>query len=271
MELILDNISFSYPKKQILNQVSATIPSGHLVALLGVNGAGKSTLLKLIARLLTPKSGQILFGNPLNCPILALSSREMAQHCAYVAQSSHAPALAVFDYVLLGRIPYQKGLSASASCEDLDCVSRCLAGVGLLEKSDIPMSRLSGGQMQNAVIARALAQQPSILLLDEPTNNLDPRHQMSLMQHLSELSHNQNTTIIFSMHDINLALNWADQAMLLHNQTIMTQSPVGELTEQQLSMLFDLDYSAHQLTNKQRIFWPTCGSEKQDRSQRPHV
>ncbi len=265
MDLSLKQLSFAYhPKKPVLQQVNTTLSSGRLTALLGINGSGKSTLIKLMAGILKPDEGQIVLGAPANYPLSSLDPRQIAQHCAYVAQSAQPPALTVFDYVLLGRLPHQSGWASKPAPTDLRSVEESLAQMGLTPLAFRPMGELSGGQIQMAVIARALAQQAQILLLDEPTNNLDPSHQLCLMKKLHTISRQHRSTVIFSMHDINLALHWADQVVLLHEGRVLRHIATEQLTAADLSTLFGLNYRMHTAQNTaensaeriQRWFWP---------------
>jgi iron complex transport system ATP-binding protein len=257
MVLTLKQLSFAYRgTPQLLHGLDTSLAAGELTALLGVNGSGKSTLLKLMAGILTPGRGDIVLGAPVERTLRQLGPRHIARYCAYVAQNTRPPALSVFDYVLLGRLPHQHGFSAGASSYDLDVVEQSLAHMELTPLADRPMTRLSGGQVQMAVLARALAQQPRILLLDEPTSNLDPRHQVLLMNKLRSASQEHGTTVIFSMHDVNLALQWADRVLLLHNGTLLRHIPTAELTTTDLSTLFDLCYQEYEAEEGRRWFRP---------------
>ncbi|MDY0184365.1 MAG: ABC transporter ATP-binding protein [Desulfuromonadaceae bacterium] len=269
MDLSLKQLSFAYhAKKPVLQQVDTILTSGQLTALLGVNGSGKSTLIKLMAGILKPDQGQIVLGAPANRPLSSLGPRQIAHHCAYVAQNTQPPALTVFDYVLLGRLPHQSGWTSKPMPADLKLVEESLAQMELTPLAFRPMGELSGGQVQMAVIARALAQQAPILLLDEPTNNLDPSHQLRLMKKLHAISRQRHTTVIYSMHDVNLALHWADQVVLLHEGRVLRHIATEKLTAADLSTLFGLSYRMHTAQNMtkntavnsaaevQRWFWP---------------
>ncbi|MDY0211777.1 MAG: ABC transporter ATP-binding protein [Desulfuromonadaceae bacterium] len=257
MNLTLKQLSFAYRgSPQLLHALDTSLADGELTALLGVNGSGKSTLLKLIAGILKPGRGDIVLGAPLKRSLRQLGPRHIARYCAYVAQNTHPSVLSVFDYVLLGRLPHQHGFSARASSYDLDVVEQSLEHMELTSLADRSMTRLSGGQIQMAVLARALAQQPAILLLDEPTSNLDPRHQVLLMDKLRGASQEHGTTVIFSMHDVNLALQWADQVLLLHKGELLRHIPTDQLSTTDLSTLFDLSYQEHDTEKGQRWFRP---------------
>ncbi|WP_282755804.1 ABC transporter ATP-binding protein [Desulfuromonas thiophila] len=257
MDLTLRQLRFAYRGgRPVLNGLDTTLADGQLTALLGVNGSGKSTLLKLMAGILTPNSGTIVLGAPLEQSLSQLGPRRIAQYCAYVAQNTQPATLTVFDYVLLGRLPHQHGWSARASVADLNQVEACLNQMDLTDLAGTHLNQLSGGQVQMAVIARALAQQPVILLLDEPTNNLDPKHQVQLMDKLRTVSREQGTMVIFSMHDINLALQWADRVMLLHQGGLLRHDPTQLLTTADLSTLFGMPYQMVETRNHQHWFWP---------------
>lgn len=257
MNLSLRQLSFAYRRTSpVLHSLETTLADGRLTALLGVNGSGKSTLLKLMAGILCPSHGEVVIGAPVKRPLASLSPHHIARYCAYVAQNTAPPSLTVFDYVLLGRLPHQRGWSAKPSSSDLKIVEESLAQMELTALATTAMTRLSGGQIQMAVIARALAQQPAILLLDEPTNNLDPKHQVQLMDKLHTISRQQHTTVIFSMHDVNLALQWADRVLLLHEGQLLRHIPTEKLTTTDLSTLFGLNYRRHHGGQKHRLFWP---------------
>jgi iron complex transport system ATP-binding protein len=167
MNLKVRGIEFSYNHHPILDGVSFDIKPGEILGVLGVNGAGKSTLLKCINRILRPRAGSILLDDQ---DLRKMRSGEIARHFGYVPQKYTEESITVFDAVLLGRKPY---IQWSASTNDLLIVEDMLRRLHLENLALRPVDRLSGGEYQKVVIARALAQEPEILLLDEPTSNLD--------------------------------------------------------------------------------------------------
>ncbi len=221
-------VGFSYrtTSPDVLKNVNAELHAGELLCILGPNGCGKTTLLKLLLGELDPDSGTIeLDGAPLNKIPLA----DRAKQIAYVPQGApQGLARSVFDVVLTGRLPYT-GMMGLTSSEDIDIASAALEQVGLTELSWRNFDTLSGGEAQRVMIARALAQQPSILLLDEPTASLDIRHQYQIFSLLRELCETQNIAIAAVAHDIHLAARFAHRASLMANSAVHIAGPASEV------------------------------------------
>ena len=208
-KLKIENISFSYGKKEVLKNISHRFEEDAINCVLGSNGSGKSTMIKCLNTISKVKKGNIFFNEQ---DLFDLSDIEISRSIAYVPQ--HEPltfSTSVFDTVLLGRKPYIKW---NPSQEDLQRVEEVLTQLDLSELSLKPLHTLSGGQRQRVYIARALAQDPQILLLDEPTASLDINHQLEVLQLLSKLK-NDGITIIIAIHDLNMALQFGDDFLLL--------------------------------------------------------
>jgi len=199
------NLSFSYGKQEILKDVSFTAEAGECVGIMGNNGVGKSTLITCINRIRIPTSGEVFIDGK---SVRKMSRGELAQNIAYVAQKNEMSQSTVFDCVLLGRKPYMKwGITK----EDMDICAAMLERVGLSHLQLRPLDRLSGGELQKVMLARALVQQPKLLLLDEPTSNLDPRNQYEMMALVQEMAREQGFTALIVIHDLNLALHYCDR------------------------------------------------------------
>jgi iron complex transport system ATP-binding protein len=185
---------------------------GRLVCLLGANGAGKSTLLRTLAGLQAPVVGEIrLSGSPLE----ELLPAERAQQMALVLSGSpEGVELSVRELVGLGRLPYL-GWSATLGPRDREVVEWALARCDLLPLANRDFRRLSDGERQRVMIARALAQEPRLLFLDEPTAFLDLPHRVLLLQLLRQLARERNCAVLASTHDLELALTVADEILLL--------------------------------------------------------
>lgn len=214
MILSVRDLYFSYPKKNILHNINFSIEEGDCLAVLGTNGAGKSTLLKCLNKILEPQSGHIYLNNK---DISELNGSYIAQNIAYVPQKHQYSRKTVFDSVLLGRKPYIKW---NVDNEDMKIVENVL---NLLELEDCSLSytnELSGGELQKVVIARALAQEPKILLMDEPTSNLDLKNQIEVLKIVDEIIETQKISAIITMHDLNLALRFANKFLLLKDGEI---------------------------------------------------
>ncbi|CAK8715036.1 MAG: iron complex transport system ATP-binding protein [Candidatus Electronema aureum] len=207
--LALDNLSFAFNGRAILNKVSFRLASGEMAALLGVNGSGKSTLLKTINGILKPKEGAVLVEG---VALHGLSGREIAKRIGYMPQKSSGTACTVFDAVLLGRKPH---FDRSVTPHDLAAVERVLKRLGLEKLALRETAELSGGELQKVVIARALVQEPKVLLLDEPVNHLDIRNQLETMSILREITREMNLLTITVLHDLTIALRYVDRFVLL--------------------------------------------------------
>ncbi len=212
----LQNISFSYDRSAapVLQGIDFSLSDGQCAAVLGNNGAGKSTLLKCIDRILRPQAGQVRIDGE---DIFTLSANEMARRVAYVAQNARSSDLTVFDTVLLGRRPY---IRWDVSTRDRELVSGLLERLNLSHLAMRSLSRLSGGEAQKVLIARALAQEPRLLLLDEPTSNLDPRNQHEVMHLVRELAQERGICVIAVLHDLNLAIRYCDRFLLLKDSRV---------------------------------------------------
>lgn len=208
----IKDISFSYGSTKILDRVGFTAQAGECVAILGNNGAGKSTLITCINRIRTPEAGEVLIDGK---PVRGMGRNELAKNIAYVAQNNETSHATVFDCVLLGRKPYIKW---GVSQEDIDLCEAMLRRVGMEAFHVRNLDELSGGELQKAVLARALVQQPRVLLLDEPTSNLDPKNQYEMMALVQQIAREQGITVLIVIHDLNLALRYCDRFYFLKDR-----------------------------------------------------
>ncbi|MBK5939917.1 ABC transporter ATP-binding protein [Halochromatium roseum] len=218
----------------LLDQLNLSVASGELLAVLGPNGVGKSTLLKLIAGLLPCKQGRIgIDTTDLN----ALSRRERAQRIAYLPQMTEIASVTVFEAVLLGRLPH---LGLQPSERDLAMVETMLCDLGLAPLSGRRVSRLSGGELQKVVIARALVQEPRLLLLDEPVNHLDLRNQIAVLRSIQALTRAHALITLVVLHDLNLALRFADRFLLLGPHAAVTTGCMEALASEAVGAAYGI-------------------------------
>lgn len=214
--LSVNGICFSYNSKPTLVDVSFDVGRGELCSILGNNGAGKSTLLKCLLGILEPGEGTILIDDR---DASFLSRMEKARRMGYVAQKeSENSKLTVFDAVLMGRRPH---INWGAARRDLEVVQEVLEALALEDLSLRYLDQLSGGELQKAVIARALAQEPGIMLLDEPTSNLDLRNQLDVMRIVDRAVSERGISALMAIHDVNLALRFSDKFVLLKDGVIL--------------------------------------------------
>lgn len=224
MTLAAESLAFGYPGRTIGRDVSLAVRPGEAVALLGPNGGGKTTLLKTMLGLVAAHGGAVMLDGR---PLAALSIAERARRIGYVPQA-HAGAFAftVRELVLMGRTAHQ-GLFASPSARDREVADARLEELGVLHLAAQPYTRISGGERQLALIARALAQEPAFVVLDEPTASLDFGNQGKVMRRIGELTA-KGLGVLFTTHDPNQALRHADRVALLGDGRLLAEGRPGE-------------------------------------------
>lgn len=207
-----DNIRLGYGSRTLIENLSAELHRGHLTALVGRNGTGKSTLLRAIAQLGETLGGDILLdGRSLK----RLSPSDMASIVSFVTTDKVRIAnLRCRDVVALGRAPYTNWIGRMQQ-HDKTIVEQSLASVGMSDYADKTMDRMSDGECQRIMIARALAQQTPIILLDEPTAFLDMPNRYELCTLLRRLAHEEQKCILFSTHELDIALSLCDDIALI--------------------------------------------------------
>lgn len=210
----VERIVFGYrPNQPVLQDVSFAIRNGTFLAVAGPNGAGKSTLISLLSGLLKPHSGRVLLDG---VPLASGSLRDVARKIAVVRQE-FVPAFgfSVMETVLMARTLYFGPLGFEHET-DRQLVRRALEMTDTLSLAARPLADLSAGERQRVFIARALAQDTPILLLDEPTSFLDFRHQVGIYDLLKSIQRDRSRTIVAVTHDLNLATQYCDEALLLY-------------------------------------------------------
>ena len=210
----LKHIQVSYGKREILHDIDAAIAPGRITAVMGPNGCGKTTLLRCIGGLLEPTSGSVAIDGQ---EVGSYSARALAQKVAFVRQQAQTDfEFSAFETVLMGRNPYQHHLQ-NESQKDWDIVEQCMKQTNTWHLRLAKPTEMSGGEMQRVMIARALAQQTPVLLMDEPVSNLDIAHQLEIMR----LLRTTDKTVVIVIHDLNLALQFCDDLMLIHNGALL--------------------------------------------------
>jgi iron complex transport system ATP-binding protein len=209
--LKIQNLSASYLGHQVLHDVSFNVNNGEVLALIGPNGAGKSTIIRAASGVISSTGSVRTNGDDFH----ALDAMQRARYMAVVPQAiSLPPAFTVWETVLMGRTPYL-GFLGNASSHDEELARQALSKVNALAFSDRRVGELSGGESQRILLARALCQSTPILLLDEPTAHLDLQYQVSLLELIRDLAHNENLAVLIALHDLNLAARYADRVALL--------------------------------------------------------
>ncbi len=234
----IQNLHFGYDNRVIFNDLSVSFPQGGFCSILGPNGSGKTTLLKCVAGLLKPDSGTIqLNGKPMS----EYKMTEMARTLAYVPQYQDIVFdISVFDYVMLGRNPYQTPWEMQRP-EDKEVVEDMLQRCKVWKYRDNLLQALSGGEHQRVMIARAMAQQTGIMLLDEPLSNIDVTHKFEIMDILQQLNEEQGVSILIILHDLPIAKSYSKQILLLkEGQMLQYGDRNAVLTEGNIRNCFDL-------------------------------
>jgi iron complex transport system ATP-binding protein len=237
--LSAESLTLAYGDRTIVRGLDLQVPPGRITAVVGANGCGKSTLLRALARLISPKSGQVVLDGKA---VHARPSKEIARTLGLLPQSPIAPeGIVVADLVGRGRHPHQK-LLARFTAHDYRIVAQSLDATGVAEYADRSVDELSGGQRQRVWIAMALAQETDILLLDEPTTFLDVAHQIEVLDLLTDLNRERGTTIVMVLHDINLAARYADHLFAMRDGEVVADGPPAEVvTGALIREVFDLD------------------------------
>ncbi|MFC2054100.1 ABC transporter ATP-binding protein [Chloroflexota bacterium] len=237
-------LSLGYNGHAIVQDLNLGIPSNTIVGLIGPNGSGKTTILRALAGLLTPQDGKVLVEGE---SISELDSKKRARRIGWVPQrESLTWSLSVEETIQLGRAPY-RGWFLPYTAKDHRIVDWAMDITELNDLRDRPINKLSGGEYQRVLIARALAQEPEILLLDEPTANLDVHHQIQVFDLVQSLVERNELTVVVAIHDLNLAVRYCDQLILLHRgQLIGIGKPEIILTEDNLQSVFGIEAKLHQ-------------------------
>jgi cobalamin transport system ATP-binding protein len=229
------DLTVRYGDTAALRGISQRVPAGEWLGVIGANGAGKTTLLNAIAALV-PYAGSVTI---CDRPAARLSRRELARLIAYVPQRPVLPPdMRVRDYVLLGRTAHI-GYLRTESAADRRVAAAAIDRLDLGAMADRVLRAMSGGELQRAVIARALAQEAPVLLLDEPTSALDLGRRMDALELIDEVRRERSLTILSAIHDLTLAGQFADRLLLLADGQIAASGSAREvLCERSLAAHF---------------------------------
>jgi iron complex transport system ATP-binding protein len=234
--LTVKNITINYGVCAVVQDVSFSLETGKIIALLGANGAGKTTLLKSLNASLPTAGGEISLDGKL---IDKLSRREIARRIAVIAQETETRfPVSVLEFVLSGRFAHGAAFGWENE-RDLQIAFECLELCDLKNYERRRMNQLSGGERQRVVLARALATEAKIFLLDEPTANLDLAHQAMMFRLIGERCKSDDSSAVLITHDLNLASEFADEILLLKNGKIVAKGdPQTVLTSENLQAVF---------------------------------
>ncbi|MFE9170530.1 ABC transporter ATP-binding protein [Streptomyces kebangsaanensis] len=233
--LDIDGVSVTVDGRTLVDRVSLTVSSGEVVGLVGPNGAGKSTLLRTVYRALRPTSGRVLLDG---ADVWRMPGKRLARHLAAVLQE-HAGdfELTVYEVVAMGRTPHKRPF-AGDDAGDRAVVTAALTELDVAGLADAPFDRLSGGEKQRVLIARALAQRAGTMVLDEPTNHLDLRHQLDALRLVRRLG----VTAVVALHDLNLAASFCDRLCVLETGRVVAHgTPRDVLTPALLAEVYRVE------------------------------
>lgn len=231
MILSVEDLTFLYRNREVLDEIAFTIDMGEVVAILGPNGVGKTTLLKCLNRILSPNSGIVnLDGEDL----AHLNLMDIARRVGYVPQRVETGRLTAFDAVLLGRRPH---IGWDVTEHDLRIVDAAFHRLSMDELRLFYIDEMSGGELQKVAIARALVQEPRVLLLDEPTSSLDLKNQVEILSTIVQIVRQHTIAAVMTMHDLNQALRYADRFIFLKDgkvychgdRTVVTPEVIGDV------------------------------------------
>lgn len=244
METVLaaNNLSIGYPDKKqeavIAQHINLNLKKGRLIALIGANGIGKSTLLRTLTGIQPPIKG-IIELNGIN--LTQHNPKELAQNLSVVLTEKLPPSnLTVYELIALGRQPYTNWLGTLTE-EDKLQVNRALQLTQLEHLANKKYYEISDGQLQRVLIARALAQDTPFIVLDEPTTHLDLLHKVSLLRLLKKLTQETDKCILYSTHDLDLALQLSSEIVMMTQQEVIQDSPANLISNKVFDRLFNDD------------------------------
>lgn len=233
------DLSIGYKSKSsehvIAKDININIDAGKLVALIGENGIGKSTLLRTLSGLKKPLSGSVYL-NEKN--LTDFSQVDLAQNLSLVLTEKLPPSnLTVFELIALGRQPYTNWIGKLTEV-DLEKINQAIALTQIEHLTQKKYYEISDGQIQNVLVARALAQDTPLIILDEPSTHLDLFHKVALFKLLKKLASESNKCILFSTHDIDLAIQLSDEMIVMTQEKVIQDQPCNLISEGIFDTLF---------------------------------
>ena len=244
------NLAIGYKSNVVANNINFSCDSGELCAIVGVNGVGKSTLLRTLGNLQPRLSGNVSLSNK---GLSTYSSQALAQKLSVVlTEQPSSKNLTVEELIALGRQPYTNWIGTLTSKDKIH-IEESLGAFLLNDLRHRKCHELSDGQLQRVLIARAMAQDTSLILLDEPTTHLDLYHKVQILKLLRRLAHNKGKTIIFTTHEIDLAIQLCDKILILDGQL----NPFGEPCQ-----LIENEHFEKHFPDEMVVFDPNTGAFK---------
>lgn len=237
-----ENLTIGYASKKedtiVASNITIALKKGELVGLVGGNGIGKSTLLKTLTKVQSPINGAVFINEK---QLKTFSNLELAKTLSLVlTEPIAAKNLTVFELVALGRQPYTNWVG-NLSDKDLEIINKAIDQTTIADLKHKKCFELSDGQLQKVMIARALAQDTDLIILDEPTSHLDMYHKAYILKLLQKLAKDTGKTILFSSHEIDLAIQLCDSMIVMSEQGIVSDTPCNLIEKGAFSKLFPED------------------------------
>ena len=243
--LTTSNLSVGYSSKKeiktIATNINLNLKKGELIALIGANGIGKSTLLRTLIGIQPPLSGNVVLnGKNIN----EYDSISFAQNLSIVLTEKLPPSnLTVFEIIALGRQPYTNWLG-NLSDNDISKINEAMELTQITSLAEKKHDEISDGQLQNVLVARALAQDTPLIILDEPTTHLDLLHKISLFKLLKKLAKETKKCILFSTHDIDMAIQISDEMIIMTDENVVQDQPCNFISKGNFETLFKNEHIA---------------------------
>lgn len=230
------NLSFSYDKKQILNDINLSFSKGKFYSIIGPNGSGKSTLIKNLSKIIEPDHSTVFIDDEDIC---TLNNKKLARMMAVVPQNILIDYdFSVFDIVMMGRSPYKRRFE-EFNAEDERIVEKYMKITNTWDQRDELITELSGGETQRVIAARALSQETDIILLDEPTSHLDIQYQIEFLNIFKKLRNEK--VIIVVLHDLNLASMFSDEIILIKDGKVTAKGkPQEVITRENIKSVYNI-------------------------------
>lgn len=238
--ITVNDVSFAYQAKKTLHNLTFSIPQNVFASIIGPNGSGKTTFLRLLTAEHGGYTGQIqLFGEHLANYSLA----QLAKTISTVSQNLQIKfPFTCLDLVLLGRRPFNAGVLAQNSTEDLEIVYKAMSDTNTLDYADRLITQLSGGERQRIFLAKALAQQPKLLILDEAFSNMDMYYCLQCLDLLKSKVQKGELSVLSVMHDLNLVKQYSDQVLIFKEGNIFDHGDALEaMTKENIKTVFNIN------------------------------
>lgn len=253
-DIMIKNLNFYYGKRKILNNLNFSMGNGCICGLLGPNGSGKTTLLDCINGLNKPRGGEITISQK---SIHNMDRKELAKKMSRVPQQTNIVfPFRVIELVVMGKAPYLENWESPGK-QDYKNAAELLDNLGIGSLAGQPFNKISGGEKQMALIARAIFQNAEIMLLDEPTAHLDYKNQFIILDLITKIAKENNLTVIITLHDPNLAMHCCDEIVMLKKGEIISWGKTSEVLKANLlSQMYDMDISVDFTGNGTQVIIP---------------